>query len=267
VIVNSSYDFQTDVTAYTGADYVNQDLVDTFLKSASYSVGVTGYGPDGLVNFLLVSTSQSYYGISAGRLPHLMSIYYNPLNDYYTEIYNNNVLGQFITQYGRSNLPSAAITTNGVLNGYFHNLLLTGKMGSAYTSAAAVVSFNQMQGGQRTGPQSWSLPVLPYRGAEVKVYDTPFARKGSMMMLQTNNKNLKRLMPPPIPGSGREAQFQDVNFIAPLGGLKGIFMHSRNTTGQVTDYLEAPFVMHYQHFLEKPQGVWVRTITEMQGLP
>ena len=232
-----------------------QDAVDA---------GVTdtlAYGSDGLLSFIKSAYSDTLYGVKMEDVPNLMSSEVANHGDYLTEKHFNNWIGEFLTQYGPDKLFDTLLTTNGVLNGFVENLTGVGP-----SSGVEFIRFNMDRTGKPVRFESgWDDIGIRYRNRVFKVLDSPMVAKQNLFGIKTRDKNLKRLMPPPIPGASGQPKFRDVDFVAPLGGAKGIYMFGRDANGALADQLEAPYVVEYQHFITDPQSLRVRGITEATG--
>jgi len=250
---------------HTDDNYEVQDALDAAIAADNQSTGVFGYGPDGLFSMIKTAVTDSYYGVSCSKFPTVISPYKANMNDYLTKTYLESALGHVLTQHGPRRFPDTALLTNGVINGYFYNLQYTGKLGDA--SATAVVSFNRDGGPElREKVGDWEGIDMGYRGRKITGWDSPLLRKKTALFLKTRDKNLRRLVPPPITGAQGQPQFQDVSFIMPIGGGRGIWGWAHESSGKRTHFLEAPYVWTAQHFIRDPQMLWLRNCKEKQGL-
>ncbi|MFQ5472312.1 MAG: hypothetical protein ACE5FA_05430 [Dehalococcoidia bacterium] len=233
-----------------------QDALD-----ANVTVTVN-YGSDGIFSFIKTAYTDSLYGISMTNLPNLMSLSVADLGDFVTEKNFNDWIGWFMNQYGPDKCFDTLITSNGVLNGFVANLTGTGP-----SSNVEFIRYGVDRGGKPLSYEAgWDKLGVRYRNKVFKLIDSSMFQRQNIVGLKTRDKNLKRLMPPAIPGARGEPQFQDIDFVAPLGGARGIHLWSRNASGAIGDLLEAPYVCEYQHFIQDPQQLRVRGITESTGV-
>jgi hypothetical protein len=268
---------KTPVGLLTTATQGLQDGVDTLLRTTFLaathdgSVDVvpfsSGYGPDGLESFIKTEYSDTLYGISIGRLPQLKSMGLSLTTaDYLTERRLNDWIGWFMSQYGANKCFDTILTSNGVLNGYFANLVGPTSIDHSTTSDTPHTRMMYERGGKKMQETTgWETLVVTYRGKRFEVIDDPLCTRNTMYGLKTKNQNFKRLMPPPIPGSDKKPHFRDIEFVASLGGSRGIFKWSHNSSGQTTDWLEAPYVATFQHFVTDPASLKVRNLLESTG--
>jgi len=266
VVPLSSADFSVMVSS-TASEYSKQAILTNLLYNTTYSSGTrVGYAPDGLESWIKTQYSDTLYGISLARIPQVKSLEYvlSGSGDYLTESLLNDLIGFFMNQYGPSKMFDVLLTSNGVLNGFFRNLMhWSGSPTGMQAQLAQNVDRNGKAAKWRTG---WDELVVSYRGKSFTLMDDPFLRKSTMYGIKSRDGNLRRLVPPRIPGSGSKSDFTDVEFIAPLGGSDSIWKHAHSSSGSTTDYIEAPFVVTKQHFMLDPCCLVIRNLKESEGV-
>lgn len=253
---------------YSATDVTAMDAVDAYLRLLT---GYTAYGFDGLNDFVKTSASQYFYGVPIGRMPNLMSLYVENVGDYLTERYWNKIIGWFRSQYGERFMPDTIITTYGVLNGALQQAFrfepgTPGGGGGTYVSgdAQVVQSANRGDTGSPGIDMDFGGVRLGHRGRRFKLYDDPVCLKENLFALKTRDDNLMRLVPPPIEGSGKQAQFQDVEFVNNIV-FKSIWAFAHNSAGAQTDFMVAPYVLNCNHYIKDPQSIRLRGLTEAVG--
>ena len=254
----------------TAEDWSRHDALDALIQ-ARVTAGTGGcyaYGMDGLTGFVKTSAAQSYYGVPLSRMPNLVSVYKDKVGDYLTTRYWNRVVGWFIGQYGEDPFPDTIVTSFGVINGALQNAFEFGteSVPAASAKTPVVAKTWEMDGSTPKLTMDVGIVTMGHRGRKFKLYDSPMAMRKNLFAVKTRDGNFQRLMPPPIPGAGKEAQFQDIEFINTLGGSNGIWDFARNSSGAKTDFLEAPYVLTAQHYCEDPRMIRLRGITEAVGL-
>lgn len=254
----------------TAADNCDADLTSATAVAAGY---VAGFGCDGLVNFLKTSSSQSFYGVPCSSIPTLLATYVANLGDYLSERRWNRILGQHRTQLGARFMPDTVITTFGVVNGALQNQFNFGSATVPYSGGTNNVfgivapTYDVAQRGKSGYKATFTDGELGlgHGGQMFNVLTDSLAMRKNLFSIITRDNNLKRLIPPPVPGSGRKSQFgSSIEFMDDLAG--NAWDWARASGGGKTDFLEANYIMTCQHFMEMPQGIRIRGITESIGL-
>lgn len=104
-------------------------------------------------------------------------------------------------------------------------------------------------------------------GFTVEIVADPWIGHGKCVGFVTRNANFKQYVAPRMPNAGSRAGFDPlIEWAAPiLGSAAGIFQGTRNTSGQSTDMLEAPFSFYYNIVPDVMAGVVLTGISEDYG--
>lgn len=112
----------------------------------------------------------------------------------------------------------------------------------------------------------WNEVTYMYNGKRMNWMTSPMCLSGTLYGLNLSKGNIKRYVPPRIGGTdGRIGS--EVEFLAPLAGLKGIFMVGRTSAGAAMQILEAPF---WQYMLIAPvdvRAIKLTGLTEVDMTP
>jgi hypothetical protein len=261
------------INAATSGSKALQDAIDALLNDTDVFALSTyyKYGPGGLADWIKTEYTDSLYGVSMTKMPNLLSMKYDFMStagggaeDYMSEKLADRLVGWYHSQYGPRQAPDTILSTNGVLAGWAHNHR------SSPANSSAGVQIRETY--DRTGKgisQTLGFKNLTYgyRGMDYNIVDSPMVPRKTLRFIRTRDKNFQRLTPPPIPGAGGKEKFRDVQFVVPLAGQgKGVFKWAHDGDGKVTDYVEAPYVVMHQHYVQKPQALEVVGIKEIDAL-
>lgn len=142
------------------------------------------------------------------------------------------------------------ITTHGVLN--------------AYREGRAGLGVEQRQAMESKVRAGFSFFVWTGAGREVEFTTSPVLKSGTLVGMKMRDKNIVRLIPPGLQGTGSDSRFSGrIEFVAPLGnGGKGIWMFSRDNNSNVEAQLQAPFHQSFNIFARDPRGVLLTNLQE-----
>lgn len=104
-------------------------------------------------------------------------------------------------------------------------------------------------------------------GFSAEIVADPWIGHGKCIGFVTRNGNFKQYTAPRMPNAGSKAGFDPlIEWASPiLGSAAGIFQGTRNTSGQSTDMLEAPFSFYYQIVPDIIPGVVLSGLSEDYG--
>ena len=166
-----------------------------------------------------------------------------------TDTVMNNYIGGFLDAYPGQTLDTI-ITTQGVTMKYIENTTL----------------WNSRQIYDRTGKTvdvagGWDEVTYSFNGRKLTWMISPTALKKRLYGLKLGGGNIKRYVPPRVGGvDGRVSA--ELEFLAPLGGHRGIFKVAHASSGASMEMLEAPF---WEYKLIAPvdvKGVKLTGLTE-----
>lgn len=141
----------------------------------------------------------------------------------------NKYIGTFMEAYLGASLDTL-ITTMGVQLEYI-------KQPSLYNNRM----FFDRTGKALDYVGGWDIVGYSFGGKKFRWVVSGMCINGYLYGLKLNGGNVKRYVPPAIGGTDARIG-SEVEFVAPLGGQNSIFMLARNSSGQVMDMLEAPFM-------------------------
>lgn len=199
------------------SDVVNTDIV--------VPKGSLSQGPSSPYDWIV--DSGSVFGVALSGYPQLSSLLASSVGSV-TEAILNAKIGQFDDAYGGWVDLDTIITTGGVTREYLtqaEDLGVFQRMGRAL----------DIQGG-------WASVGYTYNGRKFDWLISRYIAAGHLLVTKLGNQNIKRYVPPRIPGSGRRAEFGgEIEFFSNLAGGNGVFMPAVNGDGAVTEFLQAPF--------------------------
>jgi hypothetical protein len=106
-----------------------------------------------------------------------------------------------------------------------------------------------------------------YDGKTYRVFNDPNVGVGQVIGLKLGDGNIKRYVPPAVPGAGKHAAFPNqVQFFGPVSGRTGIWMETRGNDGSVEEAMEAPYRLTYQVAPDWPQSLLLTDCIEAQVL-
>ena len=205
-----------------------------------------------------IKNSGSVFGISLTNFPHFKSHLPSGIGAALTETVLNKHWARFYDAYGTTMKLDTIITTPGVTIGYLDNLSSTG--------AANQVGRWNRSGEPLEVSAGWGGFNYVYNGMPVSWLISSYVARKNLYAIKLGMQNIKRFVPPAIPGTTSEDGFDgSVEFIAPLGGSNGPFLHSRLPSGAVGDNVEAPFAVVQEFAPEYVQSIKLVNITESLG--
>jgi hypothetical protein len=211
--------------------------------------GTSWLGPSGLEDWMV--SSGTLYGMNTNKYPQLRSEI-KAVSAPLTETILNQYIGSTMENLrGLVNLDTI-ITTGGVVRQYLDGHSDLGVFQRQGTSL-------NIQGG-------WADIGYTYGGKKFKWLISPYCAPGNLYCLETGNGNIRRYHPPKIPQTGSNNAFDgECQFYAQLAGSNSIFKPAHNTSGYTTDFVEAPFFDFKEIAPERPQGVKLTSLTELNA--
>jgi len=231
----------SDWSAVFGTAVATNDII--VLADSWDSTNTRSYGPVGPESWLLASGATPF-GINVTTYQQFVSVV-NDVDGSLTETLLNRMWGRYFKAYGLADIPDTIVTSTGVTTNYVENRSL---------SAPGFV-VNRDQGDRFMLGEGYEIGSAPFafHGQRVGWYDTPFmpslsdatdstVNGGRLWGLKTRDKNLNRLVPPPIGSSKTLEGFgREIEFTYPIGGPMGICKPYHDTNGRSTNIMEAPF--------------------------
>lgn len=161
----------------------------------------------------------------------------------------NGYIGGYLDAYPGETLDTV-ITTQGVqLNWLKQPGLYNNRMN--YERTGKAVSF---KGG-------WSQISYEFGGRTYEWIMSPMCLSKTLYAMKFGGDNIQRFSPPRF--GGMEASMgPEIEFLAPAGGLSGVFMISHASTGAPMDLLEAPFWYYNLIAPTDPRAVKLTGLTE-----
>ncbi|KKL92670.1 hypothetical protein LCGC14_1882370 [marine sediment metagenome] len=126
--------------------------------------------------------------------------------------------------------------------------------------------YNNRQNYERTGKAlsfkgGWSQIAYCFGGRTYEWIMSPMCLSNNLYALKFGGENIQRFSPPRL--GGMDASMgPEIEFLAPLGGLSGVFMIASAATGAPQDLLEAPFWYYNLIAPTDPRGVRLTGLTE-----
>ena len=209
-------------------------------------------GFSGLESWIKNSGSD-VFNINMATYPQFKSYIPSALSSALTEVLLNQHVARFNQSYGQTIMLDSWVTTPGVTVGYIAQL-------DGLHRFARNNERMDIQAG-------WGNFGYSYNGQDFKWLISSYCGTGLAYGIKLGENNIKRFVPPGIPGTASESGFDgSVEFIAPLGGSSGIFLHSRIPgSAAVGDNLEAPFVCLQEFCPDLMQSIKLSGITETIG--
>jgi len=210
---------------------------------ASPTVG----GPSRFDEFFVNSGTLFGGTIDLAVYPQFKSIIVSNLGSALTEADLRKYVGAYLDIFGPSKAPDTLLTTQGVLN--------------AYVAETDDMWMYGIQGQPLRKEGGFELGSYDYDGKRLAWKVSPLVEKGRLYGVRMAN-NFRRYVPPRLPKAGGNKFFnQDIEFLAPLGGLNGIWMFV-TYNNSITDWTQAPFECCEEYAPEILQGVKISGITE-----
>ena len=126
--------------------------------------------------------------------------------------------------------------------------------------------YNNRQNYERTGKAlsfkgGWSQIAYEFAGRSYEWIMSPMCLSNTLYAMKFAGDNVRRYGPPRI--GGMEASMgPELEFLAPLGGLDGVFMVSHDGDGNPQELLECPFWYYQLIAPVDPRGVKLTGLTE-----
>ena len=126
--------------------------------------------------------------------------------------------------------------------------------------------YNNRQNYERTGKAlsfkgGWSQIAYEFGGRTYEWIMSPMCLSKTLYAMKFGGDNIQRFGPPRM--GGMEASMgPEIEFLAPLGGLSGVFMVAHAATGAPQDLLEAPFWYYNLIAPTDPRAVKLTGLTE-----
>lgn len=166
-----------------------------------------------------------------------------------TEAVLNKYVGGFLVAKPMQGRIDTLVTTPGVKTKYVNNQVYVGRR-DRYS-----VPVRLGEGFSKPFDYEWD-------GTRMSVDTSAFCPSGTLYGLRLRGGNFQKLTPPAIPGSGSDARFGSyVEFIGNITGTS-IFVPSRSSTAQFTDFAEAPFKRHLEYVCEYVCGLKLTGLDE-----
>lgn len=227
----------------------NPAASDLIVLKDSFTIAGTpyGHGPKGPAYWLVASGT--VYGMNLAHYPQFKSVV-SAVSATLTDTVLRNKLGAFYDTHPMEQWPDTILTTSGVIADYVGEIDDLRRFQVQGTAA-------KVRGGFGGGI-----------GFEYDGRFTPFTPEtlmpsGYAWIMKMGGKNIKRYVPPSLPGASGDKAFPgDVEFVAPLGGSKGIWMHTYDTDSNLTPYLQAPYEIIEEYCPEVLPGIVLTGLTE-----
>ncbi len=214
-----------------------------------------GLGPSGLEDWAVEpdavgeSADPTLYGIHLNNYPQLGSLVGASVGSV-TESILNKYIGGFDDAYAGMCKLDTIITTGGVVREMLDQV--------------QDLRVFQRNGTPLNMENGWADIGYQYNGRSFKWLISPYCSAETLYGLKLGDKNITRYVPNKIPKSGSEKNFDgEVQFFAPLGGSSGIFMHAHNSSGAVTEFVQAPFFTTHELAPNYPQMIKLTGCTEL----
>lgn len=229
----------------------NNGSTDLTSTTASYS-------PSGLVDWIKMATTAesdsspttSVFGINLKWYPQFSSIVDTSLSGALTSDVLNKYIGGFSDAYG-SELDTI-LTTPGVILGFLENI----------DSGAQLLRYDTQ--GEALAVEAGFMPFgYVHDGKKYRIMTSPNCPTGVVYVLKLGDKNIQKIVPPRLDGVRSDSKFSsEIEFVAPVFGGNGIFMPAYNTSGQLTDAVQAPYLTYCEFMPKMVQGIKIGTFAE-----
>lgn len=126
--------------------------------------------------------------------------------------------------------------------------------------------YNNRQNYERTGKAlsfkgGWSQIAYEFGGRSYEWIMSPMCLSNTLYAMKFGGENIQRFSPPRL--GGMEAKMgPEIEFLAPLGGLSGVFMNARAASGAPLELVEAPFWYFNLIAPTDPRAVKLTGLTE-----
>ena len=126
--------------------------------------------------------------------------------------------------------------------------------------------YNNRQNYERTGKAlsfkgGWSQISYEFGGRTYEWIMSPMCLSNTLYAMKFGGDNIQRFSPPRL--GGMEAKMgPEIEFLAPLGGLSGVFMIARASSGAPQELVESPFWYYNLIAPRDPRAVKLTGLTE-----
>lgn len=250
---NTTYQIVVDGVRYTPAstDTAGYGVVTLKSKDGASSISVTAtdliviqdsynVGPHGPHYWL--QSSGTIYGIALATYQQFQSVVQSSVGDL-DETKLNRYFQRLWKAYGTMNFPDTVLTSMGVTLALLDSSYgLTDRFIRNLGDRQKLV-----MGFQSAGESAYMFNGIPIRWIESPYMpsDSQFAgtaNGGRLWALKFRDKNIKRYLPPPLPGAKKNAMFgREAEFPFGTGGPSGMFSPYHSSAGRKTNWMEAPF--------------------------
>jgi len=126
--------------------------------------------------------------------------------------------------------------------------------------------YNNRQNYERTGKAlsfkgGWSQISYEFGGRTYEWIMSPMCLSNNLYAMKFGGDNIQRYSPPRL-GGVEASMGQEIEFLAPLGGLSGVFMIAHASSGAPQELLEAPFWYFNLICPTDPRAVKLTGLTE-----
>lgn len=247
-----------DLTAIAANDLIVR-------RDSTYDGGAASvsYGPMGPEQWLVdIGATTDPFGIEVDVFEQFASVV-KAVSGVLTEQVLNRYFGRYFQAYGMQNMPDTIITSMGVTNAHVENSDGLGRFdrtGKAFVIAngfdygAVPFTFNGMN-------MKWHVSAFMPSASDV-TSSSPTG--GRLWALKLRDQNIMRYVPPKLAGSkaGTAPMDSEVEFAFPLGGPNGIFKPYHNSSGNSTNWQEAPFYKHVAYAPRFMPGIKLTSLSE-----
>lgn len=218
------------------------------LRGAWDSGNTKSYGPTGLEDWVKATADVSVFGINLQDYPQFASYVADMSSATLTDQILRKYVGGFMEAYSADQWPDTLLTTAGVLADYI------GETDSLRRFMVQGTS-TDVRGGFKSGP------AFDYDGRKIAFRTGPLVPSGYLYGIKLRG-NIKRYAPPRLPNASTgDLGDGSVEFVAPLGGLKGIWMHATSSDA-LTPYVLAPFEICEEYCPESMPGIKLTSLSE-----
>ena len=206
--------------------------INDWIKASGYILG--GGSADGALDLVLYPQFKSQVKAVNGPL---------------TDDVINGYIGGYLDAYPGETLDTV-ITTQGVQLKWLQQPGL----------------YNNRQNYERTGKAvsfkgGWSQIAYEFGGRTYEWIMSPMCLSKTLYAMKFGGENIQRFSPPRL-GGVEGSMGPELEFLAPLGGLSGVFMISHADSGAPQDLVEAPFWYYNLIAPSDPRAVKLTGLTE-----
>lgn len=234
----------TNLKTMTSEDNDVLTLWDSAITGNSAS-----YGPSGIDKWT-VNDSSSIFGINQTTHSQFNSVV-TAVNNVLDQAVLDTNIGAFYDAYSDMCDLDSMITTAGVINNYIEN-------------TDGLWRYERHNTGALKLKEGWTSFDYTYQGRNFELLQSRYVTNGVLYACKLAEQNLKRYVPPRIPGAGKRSEFApEIQWLGPIVGSNSIFLPSRNTSAKLTRFVEAPFFCQREVAPEQLQGVKLTGLTEL----